>query len=196
MLPAKLHACQPSYKLTGTADADPDAVVLCRPECSKSTRVRIRSPASLHLTILPLFCCLHVAQQWCTLRLAPRRLLTLGNSPVVAVEQLDAEGQQLLQQGLQPPPLPAPAVQQLVGQVGDLGLGLGPDEGAAAGDDAGGRASADLGKRQAQSLTGVESRVPKEVQRLVHFLEVGVAVAELTCRVSLHTAGFTFAAHC
>lgn len=126
--------------------------------------------------------------------IAPCRLLTFGDNPIVAVEQLDAEGQQLLQQGLQPPPLPAPAVQQLVGQVRDLGLGLdGPDGGAAAGDDAGGRASGDLGKRQAQSLTGVESRVPKELQRLVHFLEVGVAVAGVTTRVLMCPAGVVLA---
>jgi hypothetical protein len=100
------------------------------------------------------------------------RLLTLGDSPVIAVEQLDPEGQQLLQQGLQPPPLPAATgLQQLQQQVGDLGLGL---ESAGAGSDAGGRSSADLNQRQ--SLTGVESRVPKEVQRLVHFLEVGSCI--------------------
>lgn len=82
------------------------------------------------------------------------RLLTFGDRPVVAVEQLDAEGQQLLQQGLQPPALPAAAggAQQLTQQVGDLGLG---------------------GEAAVVEQTGVEPRVPKEIQRLVHFLEVG-----------------------
>jgi hypothetical protein len=108
------------------------------------------------------------------------RLLTLGDSPVLAVEQLDAEGQQLLQQGLQPPPqLPAAALGAagstagLEQQLGGLGLGAGgllAGGSAAGGVDSGGRAGQDL--RSRQGLSGVESRVPKEVQRLVHFLEV------------------------
>lgn len=112
--------------------------------------------------------------------LLPCRLLTLGDSPVIAVEELDPKGQQLLQQGLQPPPLPAAAgVQQLQQQVGDLGLGL---ESAGAGSDADGRSSEDLSHRQ--SLTGVESRVPKEIQRLVHFLQVGSGSAGQNLRPS------------
>lgn len=109
------------------------------------------------------------------------RLLTFGDSPVIAVEQLDAEGQQLLQQGLQPPPLPAAAagLQQVQQQIGDLGLGL-----EAAGDSLG-RSSADLSNRQ--SLTGVESRVPKEIQRLVHFLEVSGITTALYCSCMLVT---------
>jgi hypothetical protein len=94
-----------------------------------------------------------------------RRLLTFGDSPVIAVEQLDAEGQQLLQRGLQPPPLPAGAadagLQQVQQQVGDLGLGLGSS------DAAGGRQS-----EESSRSAGLELQVPKEVQRLVQFLQV------------------------
>lgn len=90
------------------------------------------------------------------------RLLTFGDSPVIAVEQLEAEGQQLLQRGLQPPPLPAGAadagLQQVQQQVGDLGLGLG--------DAAGGRQS-----EESSRSAGLELQVPKEVQRLVQFLQ-------------------------
>lgn len=93
------------------------------------------------------------------------RLLTFGDSPVIAVEQLDAEGQQLLQRGLQPPPLPAAAaaagLQQVQQQVGDLGLGLG------AVDAVGGRQSEDSSRS-----AGLELQVPKEVQRLLQFLQV------------------------
>lgn len=108
------------------------------------------------------------------------RLLTLGDGPVVAVEQLGPEGQQLLQQGLQPPALPGDLAQQGQGQdlqeqVAALGLGGGGDPAAAAAaaaagcSDGGGRSKADLMRRK--SMTGVEAHVPKEIQRLVQFLK-------------------------
>lgn len=111
------------------------------------------------------------------------RLLTLGDGPVVAVEQLGPEGQQLLQQGLQPPALPGDLAQQGQGQdlqeqVAALGLGGGGDPAAAAAaaaagcSDGGGRSKADLMRRK--SMTGVEAHVPKEIQRLVQFLKVSL----------------------
>lgn len=101
------------------------------------------------------------------------RLLTFGDSPVIAVEQLDAEGQQLLQRGLQPPPLPAAAaagLQQVQQQVGDLCLGLGAG-------DAGGRQSEDSSRS-----SGLELHVPKEVQRLLQFLQVRFVLNHCHCK--------------
>jgi hypothetical protein len=102
-------------------------------------------------------------------------LLTLGGSPVLTAEDLQqgqGKGQQLLQQGLAPVQLPLAAEAAGVRQEGEgdlLGLqqqlqgqlGLGQAAAAAAG---GGDAL----------VTGLEERVPKEMQRLVNFLQVGV----------------------
>lgn len=105
------------------------------------------------------------------------RLLTCGDSPVLAVENLDAEGQQLLRQGLQPPLLP-PAAAAAAASVGQ-GLqnldqqtgGPGPGQGSTEAAGVVGWGSPWVPDK-AQSCSGLESRVPKEVQRLVHFLEV------------------------
>lgn len=116
------------------------------------------------------------------------RLLTLGDSPVVAVEQLDAEGQALLQQGLQPQPLLASAAAAASGVAPDLphglqqqvaGLGLAGLEGptaaaaGAAAEDAVTDSNQVAAHHKQPSLTGADSHIPKEVQRLVHFLQVG-----------------------
>jgi hypothetical protein len=110
-------------------------------------------------------------------------LLTLGGSPVLTAEDLQqgqCKGQQLLQQGLARVQLPLASdataagmrqggegegdllglQQQLQGQLG-LGQAAAAAAAAAAGDGEG-------------LVTGLEERVPKEVQRLVNFLQVGV----------------------
>lgn len=87
-------------------------------------------------------------------------LLTYGDSPVVAVESLNEAGQQLLHQGLSRPQSAAEA--DLLGlQTEQLTVGNSSMSAAAA---------------RAISSSGVEERVPKEVQRLVTFLRVSFAV--------------------
>lgn len=94
-------------------------------------------------------------------------LLTLGSSPVLAVESLGEAGEKLLQQGLARPEgltglgQQAEAEADLLGmQVGELGITSSSSAVAAAGCTV--------------SPSGVEDRVPKEVQRLVSFLRVSV----------------------
>lgn len=100
-------------------------------------------------------------------------LLTLGDSPVLSeteLQQGQGKGRQLLQQGLERVAAAAAgqegegdllALQQL--ELGDAAAGSG---GAAGG-----------GAADSQLVTGLEERVPKEVQRLVSFLQVGWCAA-------------------
>uniref|UniRef100_A0A383VSK7 Rho-GAP domain-containing protein n=1 Tax=Tetradesmus obliquus TaxID=3088 RepID=A0A383VSK7_TETOB len=116
-------------------------------------------------------------------------LLTLGDSPVLSeteLQQGQGKGRQLLQQGLQRVAAAAAAGQEGEGEGDLLGLQqleLG-DAAAAAAAGSGGAAGAGAGAGDSKLVTGLEERVPKEVQRLVSFLQV-----------HLHTPGLFVHSH-
>ncbi|WIA30978.1 hypothetical protein OEZ86_001026 [Tetradesmus obliquus] len=115
-------------------------------------------------------------------------LLTLGDSPVLSeteLQQGQGKGRQLLQQGLQRVAAAAAAGQEGEGEGDLLGLQqleLGDAAAAAAAAGSGGAAGAGAG--DSKLVTGLEERVPKEVQRLVSLLQV-----------HLHTPGLFVHSH-
>jgi len=109
-------------------------------------------------------------------------LLTLGSSPLVAVEQLGEEGQRLLQQGLEQPAV-WQQLEAVTGQLGALDLGQPAAAVASSNNDSSSTAAA------VTALSGVEDRVPKEIQRLVKYLQVGsICMPRQECLAGYDTA--------
>jgi hypothetical protein len=135
-------------------------------------------------------------------------LLTLGDSPVLSSQELEqgqGRGQQLLQQGLArlQLPLAAEGLQQGEDEGDLLGLQeqlqLGEAAAAAGGHSSAAGAGAGAGADKERLVTGLEERVPKEVQRLVNFLQVGwgqpFSISDDTRLLSYSALHFLVTAH-